>query len=513
MPNADEPESLVGGDILNLVTAGLHDNPLTIYREYIQNAADSIVSAGDTVNGKVKIDIDVSGLRVKIRDNGPGLSHKASVRALLPIALSQKRRETDRGFRGIGRLSGLAFAESVTFLTRAESDCPVTRIVWNGPKLRKRILETGEIERAIRECVRVETVAGLDYPAHFFEVEIGGVGRHAAGLILNREAVRTYIGEVCPVPMSPTFPFASNIENLFGENEPPLALEIIFDGELTPITRRYGKMIQFSQDREDCFTEFEEIDIPSANRNENAAVGWVAHSSYLGAIPKETGIRGVRARAGNIQIGSEAVFDRLFQDERFNRWCVGEIHIVDPRIVPNGRRDYFEPGPHTRNLENQLGAVIHRIVTRCRKASATRNKERKFLSTLHRMEETYDLAVSGYLLPKDAKAMIRQALNRLRDIREESRDPKNGHTEVDLEKLDEVEMKLGNFKARRSRPMFRNITASETTTYRKVFQTLAEVSQSPHAAKEMIEAILLHTHEIGSSNLAAPSSRTFRSKR
>ena len=82
MPNADAPESLVGGDIFNLITAGLYDNPLAIYREYIQNAADAIVSVGDTVNGKVWVDIDPSGLRVKIRDNGPGLSHKAAVREL-----------------------------------------------------------------------------------------------------------------------------------------------------------------------------------------------------------------------------------------------------------------------------------------------------------------------------------------------------------------------------------------------------------------------------------------------
>lgn len=499
MPNADAPESLVGGDIFNLITAGLYDNPLAIYREYIQNAADAIVSVGDTVNGKVWVDIDPSGLRVKIRDNGPGLSHKVAVRELLPIARSQKRRKTNRGFRGIGRLSGLAFAETVTFLTRAESDHLVTRIVWSGTKLRERILETGKIERAIRECVRVETVAGVDYPAYFFEVTVDGVGRHAAGLILNREAVRSYIGEVCPVPMSPMFPFTSNIENLFGENESPLALKVIVDGELTPVTRRYGETIRFSEDREDCFTEFEEIDVPSADRSESAAIGWVAHSSYLGAIPKEAGIRGVRARVGNIQIGSEAVFDRFFQDERFNRWCVGEIHVVDPRIVPNGRRDYFEPGPHTRNLENQLAAVIHRIVARCRKASAMRNKKRKFLSTLRQMEETYDLAVSGYLLPKDAKNIVGQALNRLRDIRDENLDPKNGHTNVDLEQLETVGMKLGNFKAQHSCPEFRNITASEATTYRKVFRILAEVSQSPQAAKAMIEAILSHTHGMSSS--------------
>ena len=97
---------------------------------------------------------------------------------------------------------------------------------------------------------------------------------------------------------------------------------------------------------------------------------------------KRLGIRGIRARAGNIQIGDENVFEHLFPEERFNRWCVGEIHIMDSRIVPNGRRDYFEPGPHTRNLENQMAAVARRISARCRTASTARNKEYKFQAAL-----------------------------------------------------------------------------------------------------------------------------------
>ena len=42
----DTPMSLVGSDVLGLITAGMYDNPLTVYREYIQNAADAISSAG-----------------------------------------------------------------------------------------------------------------------------------------------------------------------------------------------------------------------------------------------------------------------------------------------------------------------------------------------------------------------------------------------------------------------------------------------------------------------------------
>ena len=489
MLDANAAGALVGGDILSLVTAGMYDNPLAIYREYIQNIADALSNTGNAANGKVEIDIDPSTLRVRIRDNGPGLSHKAAIRALLPIARSQKRRGIDRGFRGIGRLSGLAFANSVTFLTREQDNCPVTRILWNGPKLRNCILETKQTEQAIRECTTIETISGASYPANFFEVEVSGVGRHAAGLLLNREAVRTYISEVCPVPIAPTFPFSSEVGKVFEKDAPPLTLEIILNGELGPVTRPYGEIIRFSEGRKDRFTELERIDIPSLDGNGSAAVGWLAHSSYLGAIPKAAGIRGIRARVGNIQVGNEIAFDHLFSEERFNRWCVGEIHIVDPRIVPNGRRDYFEPGPHTRNLENHLGAIVRGIAARCRKASAARNKKRKIQLTLSQMNEALDLAMSGYLSPDDAEALVEQALNQVRSIRE-NLDSLNSHAETDNRELDAIEVKLSNFQVRSSRSLFGDLPMSKIALHWNVFQALTEVSRSPREAKDMIEAIL-----------------------
>ena len=310
-------------------------------------------------------------------------------------------------------------------------------------------------------------------------------------MLLNRQAVRDYISEVCPVPIAETFPFASKVKDLFKKNKAPLALNVTLDGNLEPVTRRYGEMIRFSDNRDDRFTEFEEIDIPSIDGNSSAAVGWVAHSSYVGAIPKDAGIRGIRARAGNIQIGDETVFDQLFPEERFNRWCVGEIHIVDSRIVPNGRRDYFELGPHTRNLENQLGAITHRIAKRCRVASTTRNKIHKFQSALLQMEETYELAVSGYLSAKDSKALAKQVLAQVLVIREDI-DAMNGYSVENIDKLDTLEKKSSNFRAKCGRPAFGGIEASEAATYRKIFQALAKASSSPRAAKEMIEAVLAH---------------------
>lgn len=489
MADMGDPVSLICGGILNLVTTGTYDTPLSIYREYVQNAADAAGTAGNEGRGRVEIETDPSGMRVRVRDNGPGLSAEDAHRALLPIAGSWKRRGTDRGFRGIGRLSGLAFAETVTFLTRAKSGEPVARIVWDGPRLRENILKTQQIESAIRDAVIVETIPGKGYPDHFFEVELAGVGRHAAGLVLNRDAVRAYVAEVCPVPLSRAFPFAGKVDELLRGNGVPLTLDIVLDGEAAPVTRRYVEAIHFSNVRRDDFLEFEEIQITSADGNGSAAIGWVAHSSYLGAIPKGAGIRGIRARDGNIQIGDETVFDRLFPEERFNRWCIGEVHILDSRIVPNSRWDYFEPSPHSRNLENRLAAVLHRVAARCRKASSIRNSGRKVHSAIQRIEDTYELATSGYLAADDARAMIERALSGIPAIRR-GLSMAGEQAELGFRELQKLETKLLNFRAKRGQLPFGNMSKPEIETCHKVFYALTRATESPRVAKKTIEAVL-----------------------
>ena len=491
MPEVDVSTSLVGGDILNLVTTGMYHNPLAIYREYIQNTADAAESSSDPAHTHVKITIDPTKRRVTIRDNGPGLSYSDALRELVPIARSRKQRGIHRGFRGIGRLSGLAFAEAVTFRTRITGKQPIIQVRWDGNALRAHAVQTTQTEHIIKNCVGVSTLESECWPDHFFEVEIAGIARHAAGSVLNRNTVRAYIGEVCPVPMASDFPFVSQIEDLFGQDDRPMTLHVMLTDDRAPVTRRQGANILFSENREDPFSEFETLRIPAVDGNSVAAIGWVAHSSYFGAIPKALDLRGLRVREGNIQIGDEDIFDHLFPEERFNRWCVGEVHILDPRVLPNGRRDYFEPGPHTRNLENHLKAIARSIANRCRKASATRNRTRKLLVALHRMESAYDLAASGYLRADDARALTKRTLQQVKDI-QKTFAPLHTYALEDITRLKDLDAKLRDFRPKRGRPPFGKIQRSDFPTYQRIFQALTECSPSPDAAKKIIEAVLAH---------------------
>ena len=498
---------LSGAGLLGLVTTGMYGDPLSMYREYIQNAADAAAGSGCPDRARVEIAVEVTGRRIRIRDNGPGLSGEEALARLLPIGCSDKRLGTDRGFRGVGRLAGLAFAKTVSFTTRACKNQPVTRITWHSARLPELASAESELEQAILDCADVEVLASSDFPDHFFDVEVGDVARHSAGLLLNRDAVRDYIGEVCPVPLSKEFPFGERVERLFDCTEAPLTLEVILDGDQTPVERPYGDSIRLSPTKEAVFTEFQVVRIPSVDANGDAAVGWIAHSSYLGAIPKEQRVRGIRARVGNIQIGDETVFDELFTEERFNRWCVGELHILDPRIVPNARRDYFQPGPNLRNLENQLQPVLRDISTRCRRESTARNRARRTLSSLCNVEEQYALATSGYLTVEDAAGLVEKASREVEELRK--RIGKNNLDNGTLERLDDAADKLNNYSVETELNRFGDMTPAEVAAYRRVFGALTVLASSPGSVRQLIEMVLAETSKsLQTDSIRNPDERT-----
>ena len=475
--------------MLSLITSGMYSNPLAIYREYLQNAADSIAVSDRPDKGEVEIKIDVSAKSVTIRDYGSGLSHVQAKKCLIPISQSGKHRQRDRGFRGIGRLSGLAFGSSVEFLTRQNKNLPVTQIIWHGEKLRGGIEKQRSVEDIISQCVTIEKINEGEYPANFFEVQVHGIPRFAASSILNRDVVRQYIGEICPVPFGENFPYANQVSDLFSAVTPLLTINVRLDEDINPVTRLYTNGICGTGDRVDKFIEFEAIKIPALDSEENAAAGWIAHSSYLGALRKSLGVRGVRARVGNIQVGDDSVFDHLFAEDRFNRWCVGEIHILDSHIVPNGRRDYFEPNAYLRNLENHLGAVCRKLEQRCRIASKQRAKRKRLSDFLDTLDSTYDLVTSGYLSADKARQFSTRKLAEIPSFRSDYAD---SSFSAEIQKLENLEKSLRDFRSARYNGSLSGVASRNVRVYRKFFAILAETSPSPRQAKQAIEAILDH---------------------
>ncbi len=478
-------ELLVGGDILRLVTVGMNDNPLVLYREYLQNAADSIASRGD-LGGSVQVNIDPVASQITIEDDGTGLSPLDAARRLIPIGASTKNPLTDRGFRGIGRLSGLAFAQTLVFTTRARPSESVTQVTWDGHALLDPKVAQHDLSTAIHACTSVRTIPDEDWPDRFFQVAINGVARHAASVLLNPDAVRAYIGEVCPVPMSRSFPLADDAEKFLAAHTDYFVMDVRVNDDTHPIVRPFGQAIPLSHNYSAVFEQLETRQVPRLDGDKPAAVLWLAHTPYAGSIPRGVSVRGLRARTGNIQIGADNVFEHLFPESRFNGWCTGELHILDNRLVPNGRRDYFEPGPHLRNLENHVAAIAHEISSRCRRASSHRNKLRAVEAVAIRVARAKQLAESGYLLPEDADAVL---------AREESHHDRLKSTLADLyapgANLQGPLHRDGSVLAatQTAKHTLKQLSPDTAGTLKVVFGAISE-SVSPDSALDMIETIL-----------------------
>ena len=298
-------------------------------------------------------------------------------------------------------MCALAFADRVHFTTRAQSYESITQVTWDARILRDLDLRRVDVKTVIKKCTTIHWDIEGEWPDRFFDVMVDGVNRHAASALLNKDAVRDYIAQVCPVPLSIRFPFARDIGEFISRYTKLSVLDIRINNGNTPVERPFGETIPLSDKYSAAYKELEFHVIPSLDDDRPAAIAWLAHTSYAGSISRRLGIRGLRARAGNIQIGTESIFRHLFPEPRFNGWCIGEIHILDSRLVPNARRDYFEPGPHLRNLENHIGSIANEISSQCRRASSQRNKLRNIHNAVNRLQRARDLAISGYLNAQD----------------------------------------------------------------------------------------------------------------
>ena len=112
----------VGKNILDNLTTGMYSDSKVIYREYIQNACDQIDLAMklgilEADEGSVDIFIDQKKRYISIKDNATGVKHDVFAADLGDIANSNKEIGKNKGFRGIGRLCGLAYCKTLKFTT------------------------------------------------------------------------------------------------------------------------------------------------------------------------------------------------------------------------------------------------------------------------------------------------------------------------------------------------------------------------------------------------------------
>ena len=501
-PFGPPDEVIVGRDVLELVSSAMYVDPMAIYREYIQNAADAVdaarqaglLKAGEP--GRVDIEVDATARTVRIRDNGIGVGRETFVRRLSAIGASAKRNTTARGFRGVGRLAGLGYAQELVFRSRAAGEPLVSELRWDCRRL-KTALRSQEGNESVADLVRNVVTTGLadsaGYPDRFFEVELRGVIRLKGDRLMSPHALADYIGQVGPVPFSPEFRLGADIAAALRAVGCSLDLDVRVSGIDGPVYRPHRDTFAINESRQAAFSELELIEVLGMDGG-LAGLAWVLHHDYEGAIPPTAQVKGLRLRSGNIQVGDHALLEELFPEARFNAWSVGEIHVLDRRIIPNARRDHFEQNANFSNLVNNLLPVARRIARLCRTGSVRRRWLRQF--HLHRAETESSIAVidqrAGTLQHRRAMSMsVEQKLSemdRIAAMEVLSEDGPDVLVAVVGVLRDALRKAMSDIEPGTS--LLARLPAGKRGMYERLFELVYSCSSSKASAKALVDRML-----------------------
>ena len=347
-------------NIVEIVTKGLFTNSLDIFREYIQNSCDAIddaVDAGILQENDGKIEITIENRQITIKDTGMGIPMRYFERTMSRIGNSDKTLKTDRGFRGIGRLCGLAYCRAVRFSSTAKGDPKLSVMTIDAERLRREFFRNNNYsaESVLRNVIDFGK-ADAKVDEHFFRVELIDIVDTNSDL-LDVQKVRDYLSFVAPVTYSPQFNFRTEIyEHAAKLNFKITEYKLEVNGK--PVFKNYKTSFRIFRNGTDKIFNVAFRDFYDEAGN-LIAWSWIGLSTFKGVLSerRETAdykMRCIRLRAGNIQIGNEYALQDLFTEPRGTKYFIGEVHAVDKNLIPNGRRDYFEENEACNAFEKVL---------------------------------------------------------------------------------------------------------------------------------------------------------------
>ena len=391
-----------GKKILNTLTTGMYKNAMFIYREYIQNAADAIDDAVDlglkSPEGfQILVKIDSRRRSISVEDNGTGIPEKNVAATLGNIGDSRKDPRKKKGFIGIGRLGGLGYCKKVIFETTCHGESVKTISEWDAESIREIIYDSSVGDDA--QTVLLKTVTfrtePCDAKSHYFKVSLCDIAEENEEL-LDEKLVYQYLQMVAPTEFHyGDFPFRQKIRAFIREKNLPELNEYEIFLNHKKIRKGYKSKLVVPGKKDSV--EIKDIGTGIVEAN-GKVLGWYWYgiTDFSGTMEKFWQ-SGMRLRKGNIQIGEEDCLyqHKMWRERRGNFYFFGEVHALDPDLIPNGRRDYFEENIHCRRFESSLKDIFDKMLDIVYAASNVRSASGKVEKTRDEIARLNDKIKSG----------------------------------------------------------------------------------------------------------------------
>lgn len=480
-------EPVAGKFLLEILTKGMYSNPMHVYREYIQNSTDSIDKAiSESVltasEAAIHIQIDSTKRNITIHDNGCGITVEKAREILLNIGHSEKNGVDERGFRGIGRLAGLAYAEEVQFITSAYGEPVKTVMTCDCVKMQRLLQKTNNETTDVMETFKA--ISSFEKPQpenveeHYFEVKMIGVPDDSG--LLEENTVWAYLAETAPVDFdSQKFGQAEKIRNHFAkEGYPITCYKILRGSRKLPIYKLYSRALstgQQSRTKDKDYVRNVEFIYDKAVDGKPLYIGWLAVTDFSGTISDES-IQGIRFRKGNILVGDNSTFAKFFplsalEASRANKCFAGEIHVLHDDLIPNSQRDDFEPSLVYNEMKQLLKVWAGEINKKYRRGTSEATAALKNLSQLNtRQKELEEKVNAGAVTSDEKRAQIADELNQIAKKREKE------------EKTVRKALERGTFDAERKNTVEKVLKQTETAS-EKVTSLSNKIVNADYATK------------------------------
>ncbi len=393
---------IFGRTMLETITVALYENPIILFREYVQNSLDAHNRA--KADGKsairdlhVAIDIDEQNKTIVIKDNGYGIAtYKLFEERMLGIGSSQKAADRTQyiGFRGIGRMSGLAFCSKLIFRNKVANSNKIHECVWDGGKYRK-ILDKGtggDLQSIIKEIVTIkENPADRNTEAqHYFEVTLELFSDEIKEMMAD-DNFKEKLSRMLPLEYKKNFRGAKKIvtryNTFMNEDLKRFMISVKYDGE--KLFKAYDDT--FILDSGIVFWEVRGKKKRDGSLGDKIGLLWFTFEGHLRAQDNDE-YYGILTRSKNVLMGVNDTFAQVADANKqyvttFRemaqglRGIYGELLINAQHLSDNARRDWFQPDEHSRVLNNVITDFMRRLhqyrycASRYFRRNATKTKE------------------------------------------------------------------------------------------------------------------------------------------
>jgi len=371
----------VGVGILETLTSSLYEDPIILFREYVQNSLDasrrSKEEGKDISNFIIEITVDKKDKKIVIADNGYAIVTEMFQEEMTSISRSRKKKNMS-GFRGIGRLSAMPFCARLIFESKAEGENMVNYFEWEGKKYTQILDQVAEnnssnlLQDRLGEIAKTYATHTDKVSDHYFKVTIQNYDKEIEKM-LNGKTFMIGLKKLLPLKYSEAFTssikIADKYRELFDDDLNQYMCDVKYNG--TMLRKEYTNELIGNSGIQ--FIEMKTIN-PITSQKETLGAMWFSFNKLIAVNTewKKRGIHGILVRSKNMLMGGNDSFadqsirsDNVFTS--YNELVIqlggisGEFLISSGRLKDNARRDWFKVDTESILLRNEIADFMKRL--------------------------------------------------------------------------------------------------------------------------------------------------------